>query len=113
MHFFFILDVIIPPRAVNVSANTVAVFTCTAVADTFNWQANGLQIDEVEGEIFITNTCIELDLTLNIRESTLELTVSSTDNATNITCTAISISPLAINKSVPVLLLVQGTYMYY
>ena len=89
----------------------MAVFTCTAVADTFTWQANGLQIDEVEGEIFITN--IELDLTLNIRESTLELTVSSTDNATNITCTAISISPLAINKSDPVLLLVQGTYMYY
>ena len=103
-----IADIITPPRAVNVSANTVVVFTCTAVANSFTWQANGGQIDEDNDETIVITTTL-LNSTLNLRMSTLELTVSSTNDATNITCTAISELPsLTSDESAPVLLLVQG-----
>ena len=89
----------------------MAVFTCTAVCNSIIWHGNGQQIDEDDdGEIVITTPL--LNSTQNIRMSTLELPVSSTDDATNITCTAISDSPLTLIESAPVLLLVQGTSMY-
>ena len=100
------VDITIPPRAVNVSINEVAVFTCTAVGDIFGWQANGIDIDTEIGTVL---TPVLVDEMEGIRRSTVRVPVSSTDNLANITCTAISLSPLSIDKSDPVLLLVQGT----
>ena len=40
--------------------------------------------------------------------STLTVTMTSVENATNITCTAFRHDPLSIDRSYPALLLVQG-----
>ena len=106
MHFL-IVDITIPPRAVNVSINAVAEFTCTAVASNIIWRANGQQIDKGERAELKEVVVNEI---LNIRMSTLNLTASSTDNATNITCFAGSFSPsVTTAESYPALLLVQGS----
>ena len=81
----------------------MAEFTCTAVGTSLFWRANGIEIDE---EMGTTLTTVLVDGTEGIRRSTLR---TSTDNAANITCTAISASPLASDESDPALLLVQGT----
>ena len=83
----------------------MAVFTCTAVGNSLFWRANGIEIDE---EMGTTLTIVLVDGTEGVRRSTLRMSVSSTDNAANITCTAISVSPLSSDESDPVLLLVQG-----
>ena len=103
-------DITIPPRAVNVSVNGAAVFNCTAVGNSFIWRANGIEIDEGMGTILMQ---VLVDGTEGIRRSTLRVSVSSTDNAANITCVAISSSPLSIDKSDPVLLLVQGILLFF
>ena len=49
-----------------------------------------------------------VDESQSIRMSTLRVPVSSVDDATNITCTAIKNSPLSSDESAPALLQVQG-----
>ena len=102
---FKYVDVTIPPRAINVSINEVAEFNCTAVGNSLFWRANGIEIDE---EMGTTLTIVLVDGTEGIRRSTLRMSVSSTDSAANITCTAVSASPLSSDESDPALLLVQG-----
>ena len=108
---YLIAGITIPPRAVNVSVNEVAEFNCTAVANTFIWQTNGQQIDE-GNVVKITNALV--NGAQNIRISTLKLTVTSTNDTTNITCTAtlairqMKSVTLTIADSDPVLMLVQG-----
>ena len=46
--------------------------------------------------------------TQGIQMSTLQLTASIVDNVTNITCIALSTSPLSSDESEPALLMVQG-----
>ena len=103
---FFFIDIVIHPQAVNVSINAVAEFTCTAVGNTITWRANGLQLDNDEET---TIKSVILNGSINIRMSTLSLTVTSTNNATNITCFAVNFSPsITTAESHPVLLMVQG-----
>ena len=80
-------------------------FTCTAVGNSFVWRANGIEIDEDTGTILML---VLVDGTEGIRRSTLRMSVSSTNNAANITCIVISLSPFSTDESDPVLLLVQG-----
>ena len=98
-------DITIPPHSVNVSLNEVAEFNCTGVANTFFWKANTLFLSNNGNEIFIS-PIIALDH--DIRMSTLKVKVSSVDNATNITCSAITLTTFIIDESEPALLLVQG-----
>ena len=100
-------DVTIPPRSVNVSLNGVAEFNCTGVASGFVWEANGMEVKDDGIGTFISHV-ISVDAANGIRMSTLRMKVSSTDNATNITCTTLKSSPLSSDKSGPALLLVQG-----
>ena len=102
-------DIIIPPQAVNVSINGVAEFSCTGVANSFVWEINGEQVDD-NGETFVVMTVRLNETQLNVRKSTLIMTMSSTDTAANITCTAISwlSNPITTAESDPALLLVQG-----
>ena len=95
-------DITIPPQAVNVSVNRVAEFTCTAVANSFAWYTNGQQRDN-EKRIVITSVLVN-----EVHISTFRMIVSSTDNASNITCIAFRLTPLSSDKSDPALLLVQG-----
>ena len=93
----------------NSSVNGVAEFTCTAVAISIVWKANEVQLDASE-RIFIGTTAVSEE----IRISTLRMTVSSTaDNAANITCVAVSLTPPSIVISDSALLLVQGNRLYY
>ena len=100
------IDITIPPQSVNVTINTVAVFHCTGVANSFTWRANGQQLDHGEGVTILPEVAV--NETLQIRMSTLTVTVTSVENATNITCTAFRHYPLSIDRSNPALLLVQG-----
>ena len=99
MHF---TDIIIPPQSVNVSLNGVAEFNCTAVTTSFVWRANGIDITDGISPITVVNE------SQSIRMSTLTVQVSSINDATNITCTAIRPDPLSADESAPGLLLVQG-----
>ena len=101
------IDITIPPQSVNVTINTVAVFHCSGVANSFTWRANGQQLDHGE-RVAITPVSL-VNETLQIRMSTLRMTVNSVENATNITCTAFRHTPISIDRSNPALLLVQGT----
>ena len=98
-------DITEPPQSVNVSINGVAEFTCTAIATSITWTANGQQLSNIDGVSIAT---VAVDKTRNIRISTLRIPVSSTDDATNITCHAIVLTPISSVESSPVLLLVQG-----
>ena len=91
--FNFCTDIIIPPRAVNASINGVAEFTCTGVANSFTWEANGLQLDNGPGVVI--QPIIPVNETLNIRMSIFRIAVVSIKNATNITCTAFRSFPLS------------------
>ena len=85
----------------------MAEFTCTAVANSITWRANGQQIDN--GNAGINVVTVIVNEAQNIHMSTLRLTVSSTDNATNITCFVVSFSPgFTSNESQLILLMVQG-----
>ena len=87
----------------------MAKFNCTAVANSITWKADGQQLDN--GDEGVIESTVIVNGTLNIRMSTLRLTVSSTDNATNITCFVVSFSPsLTTFESRPVLLMVQGRF---
>ena len=63
-----------------------------------------------DGEGVVISPIKLVNLQKNIRMFTLRMTVTSTDNATNITCIAYSLSPKLSAKSGPALLLVQGIY---
>ena len=87
----------------------MAEFTCTAVANSIFWRANGQQLDNGDEGVIVETVLV--NGTLSIRMTTLRLTVSSTDNATNITCFAASFSPsITTVESQPVLLMVQGRF---
>ena len=76
--------------------------------NTFFWKANGTELSNGE-KYFLTLVPLLLDEVQGLRMSTLRVTVASTDNATNITCTVIKLNPFSIsNESKPALLLVQG-----
>ena len=84
-------------------------FNCTGVASGFVWESNGMEVIN-DGIRTLISHAISVDAANGIRMSTLRMKVSSTDNATNITCTALKSSPLSSNRSAPALLLVQGNY---
>ena len=102
-------DITVSPKSVNASLNSVAEFNCTAIANSFVWKANGVKINEGIGMI---TQPILLNETLNIFKSTLRIMASSTDNAAEIICIAVKVTPLSSDESGPALLLVQGTYLY-
>ena len=104
--------IIIPPHSVNVSLNEVAEFNCTALhASTFFWLANNQTILNSNG-IEISPVILVGAESEGIRMSILRVAVSSIDNATNITCSAVTLSPFTKNESDPALLLVQGIIMH-
>ena len=104
-----ITDITSPPQSVNISLNGVAVFNCTYVP-LLIWLADG--VDQiVNGSNGYKFSTMPYGLP-NIRTTTLEVTASMDKNNTNITCTAISRSPLSKSDSEPALLLIQGMHMY-
>ena len=102
------VDVTSPPQSVNISLNGDAEFNCTGVASDFVWKANGLEVKDDGTARALISQVISVDASNGIKMSTLRMKVNSTDDATNITCTALKLTPLSSDKSAPALLLVQG-----
>ena len=98
----------IPPRSVNISLNGVAEFNCTGTADAFIWEFNGEPVGNDIGIVIMPT--ITVDEAENIYKTVLQVTASTVDVAKNITCTAVSLSPVSTVESQPALLLVQGNY---
>ena len=100
-------DIIVPPQPVNTSINEVAELNCTAIANAIIWKANGITLQDTN-QIQIFET---INASQGIYMSTLTISVSSVDDATNITCIATTVKNsmiTAVNESKPVELLVQG-----
>ena len=100
-------DIITPPQSLNISLNGVAEFNCTGTAETIILKANGEEIAN-NGETIVIPSLIVVNQTQGILISTLLLTASIIDNVTNITCIALTTSPISWDESEPALLMVQG-----
>ena len=89
----------------TVSINDTAEFTCVIVGSGCAWKRNGAIIDEVKAIIDIGFMSLP---NTTYKQCILRIVVNSTDNATNITCTAIARKPVdTMVTSSPALLLVQ------
>ena len=103
----YFLDILIPPKSVNVSLLGVAEFNCTGIATDFIWKIDGVDVIS-NGDSLIKTPATTLNEAQDIRMSTLRVTDFSTDNTTNVTCTAVVVSPLSSDESEPALLMIQG-----
>ena len=94
----------------NVSSGDQAVFNCTAIANFIEWEINGGTLNADQG--FEELPIINLNVSQNLRQSTLRVEGSSASNNDSIVCVALlEVAPFmfAANRSEPALLLVQGT----
>ena len=60
------------------------------------------------GDSLIQTPTTTLNQAQGIRMSTLRVKHFSTDNTTDVTCTAVVVSPLSSDESEPALLMIQG-----
>ena len=108
-------DITVFPKPVNIAINGTADFTCTAVAGEIEWEVNGQPIDDHLRSRGFNDEAVPLTLlnaTQNLRTRTMSVNGSADNNGSNITCSALFISPLSIMKSDPVVLLVFEPGMY-
>ena len=96
----------------NVSLNGFAVFNCTAIGSIF-WEIDGVFIDSnLRGKGFDDSApTLTLNLTQDLRSTSLRVLGSPDSNNVRITCVAIiPITPFTsdVDASEPALMLVQG-----
>lgn len=106
--YYLITGITSSPLSVNVSIYKVAVFNCTAIADSVNWLINDTPLDDRPG---FYKTTVTLNQTNNLHKSTLSAVASAVNNKTNIKCVVIRKSPFTALISEPALLLIQGSYL--
>ena len=104
-----ITDIVSSPQSVNISLNKVAVFNCTAIADSINWLINGSPFDNRSKYHKITVTLNEAK---SLHKSTLTANASPLNNKTKISCFVVTLKPFASLTSEPALLLIQGIHNY-
>ena len=102
----------------NVSLNGFATFNCTAIASLITWEIDGVLIDsDLRGKGFDDSASIlTLNLTKELRSTSLRVLGSPDSNNVSITCVAIiPITPITsdANTSEPALMLVQGKSVGY
>ena len=103
--------IVIPPRSVNISLNEVAEINCKAIATFINWEVNGQPFDDTTRSKGFDDSAliVILNVTQNLRISTLRVVGSPDSNGANITCIAIQLIPMISGAaSEPALILVQG-----
>ena len=104
-----ITDIVSFPQSVNSSLNKVAVFNCTAVADSVDWLINGTPLNFVNSLDYHKRT-VTLNQAKNLYKSTLTTIASPLNNKTNISCYVVTLSPFTSLISEPALFLIQGSY---
>ena len=114
---YFFLGVVTHPQSMNVSINEFAVFNCTAIATSFTWEIDGVLIDnDLRGKGFDDSAHkLTLNLTQNLRSTSLRVLGSPDNNNVSIRCVAIiplTSSTNDADTSEPALMLVQGKYMH-
>ena len=111
---FSYTGIVVPPKSVNAGLNKTINFTCTAIANNIRWKANKTLIGpDLRSRGFDDSTPqITLNLTQNLRTSTMLVSGSSENNNTNITCFSF-VSIVSVDESEAALLLVfsPGIYM--
>ena len=100
---FQFVELLHSPQSVNVSLNEVAEFNCTANSDNIVWRTNGVDVNS--GQILF------IEIAQSIYLSTMKSNALASLDNTNITCTAVKLTPPSSNESEPALLLVQGKHM--
>ena len=116
----FYAGIVTHPQSMNVSLNEFAMFNCTAIASLITWEIDGVLIDS-DGDIRdkgFDNSAplVTLNLTQDLRSTSLRVLGSPYSNNVSITCVAIISLTLAtndVNTSEPALLLVQGKSVGY
>ena len=116
----FFLGVVTHPQSVNISLNGFAMFNCTAIASHITWEIDGVLIDS-DGDLrdkgFDDSTpTLPLNLTQDLRGTSLRVLGSPDSNNVSITCVAIiPITPFTndVGTSEPALMLVQGESIGY
>ena len=105
------------PQSMNVSLNGFATFNCTAIASIITWEIDGVIIDgDIRDKGFDDSAPeLTLNLTQNLRSTSLRVLGSPDSNNVSITCVAIIPLTSFTNEadtSEPALMLVQGKYMH-
>ena len=72
-------------------------YSSPILGNTFFWKANGTELSNGE-KYFLTLVPLLVDEVQGLRMSMLRVKVASTDNATNITCTVIKLSPFSMKS---------------
>ena len=116
MYFYapaFFIGILTHPQSMNVSLNGFAMFNCTAIASLITWEIDGVLIDsDIRGKGFDDSAPeLTLNLTQNLRSTSLRVLGSPDSNNVSITCLAIiPITPFTndVNTSEPALMLVRG-----
>ena len=114
----YIAGILTHPQSVNVSLNGFAIFDCTAIASLITWEIDGVLIDS-DGDLrdkgFDDSApTLPLNLTQDLRGTSLRVLGSPDSNNVSITCVAvIPITPFTndVDTSEPALMLVQGNSM--
>ena len=110
--------IVVPPKSVSIAVNATANFTCTAVAEDIEWEANGQTVDSDLRNRGFNDQAVPLTLlnaTQNLRTRTLSVFGSADNNGSTITCVAIFLPPsfaFSLSKSEPAVLLVFEPGMY-
>ena len=107
------LGVVTHPQSMNVSLNGFAMFNCTAIANFIIWEIDGVLIDgDLRNKGFDDRApLVTLNLTQNLRSTSLRVLGSPDSSNVSIACVAIiPITPTTnyFDVSKPALMLVQG-----
>ena len=111
---YFFLGVVTHPQSMTVSFNGFAMFNCTAIATSFTWEIDGVLIDDgdLRDKGFDDSAPkVTLNLTQNLRSTSLRVLGSPDSNNVSIACIAIiPLTPFTndADRSEPALMLVQG-----
>ena len=99
------------PQSMNVSLNGFAMFDCTAIASLITWEIDGVLINgDIRGKGFDDSApTVTLNLTQDLRSTSLRVLGSPDSNNVSITCVAIipiTLTTNDVDTSEPALVLV-------
>ena len=114
------LGVVTHPQSMNVSLNGFAMFNCTVIASFISWEIDGVLIsknDDLRDKGFDDSAPVmTLNLTQDLRSTSLRVLGSPDSNNVSITCVAfnpITLTEFVVNTSEPALVHVQGKSVGY
>ena len=115
---FFFLGILTHPQSMNVSLNGFAMFNCTVIASFISWEIDGVLIDSDLRDTGFDDSApvMTLNLTQDLRSTSLRVLGSPDSNNVSITCVAfnpITLTVFDVITSEPALVHVQGKFVRY